>query len=144
MANKAHEAVATHSIHKHMQMNRPSLRTCDWTQNLKPLPTTPTRHLGQRVTQSRPQSSAPQNPQNIACDADIRRRKHAPCIIEAATIASLTAHGVSLIVALKLMPWNYFIHETCCRHTSGLVRRRKPKTACDFIRLPTKPHVRHA
>ena len=72
MANKAHEAVATHGIHKHMQMNRPSLRTCDWTQNLKPLPTTPARHLGQRLTQSRLQSSAPQNPKNIACDADLR------------------------------------------------------------------------
>ena len=60
IANNAHETAATRSTHKHMQTNRPRPRTRDWTQNLKPLPTTRTRHLAQRVTQSRPQSWAPQ------------------------------------------------------------------------------------
>ena len=87
IANNTHETAATRSTHKHMQTNRPRPRTRDWTQNLKPLPTTRTRHLAQRVTQSRHQTWAPQNPQNIVCDANLRRRIHAPCIIQVATIA---------------------------------------------------------
>ena len=42
-ADNAHETAASQDSYGHAQVNHLGLRTCDWTQRLKPLPTTRTR-----------------------------------------------------------------------------------------------------